>query len=287
MKKILCAVDYSKNSVIALKYANSISKKLGANLVVTHVLDYPTIFYSEAKIPFPDLEKEAIKKHQSKLEQFCFDHVGNEKSVSVEAIEDQSVVDGIVSKAEEIHAFMIVVGMKGTSLIKELIMGSTAKALINQSPCFVLAVPENANYVQINTIVYATDFEIEEDIDVIKRLSGLAKKFDATIKVIHISTENEVTGESQLEWFKSHLKDKVDYDKITYQMISSNSIYESIITYLDEVNADLVVMLERENKGFLKKWIRQDLVKKLEIYGKIPLVSFNEKNFGPLHFLTL
>ena len=46
-------------------------------------------------------------------------------------------------------------------------------------------------------------------------------------------------------------------------------------------------MLERENTGFLKKIFHQDLVKRMEIYGKIPLMSYNENNFGIFHFLNL
>ena len=43
MKRILCATDYSENAVVALKFAHEISKNLDANLLVTHVFDYPTI----------------------------------------------------------------------------------------------------------------------------------------------------------------------------------------------------------------------------------------------------
>ena len=205
----------------------------------------------------------------------------------MEVVEDKSVVNGIVSKADEIHAFMIVAGMKGTSLFKELIMGNTTRHLIDKAHCLVLAVPEYANYKQINTIVYATDLEADADIEVIQKLSGIAKAFDATIKVVHISTKKEYAGESQMEWFKTQLKEKIYYEKITFEIIFSEAIYESLRIYLGAVGADLVVMLEREEKGFLNKLFHQDLVKKLEIYGKIPLISFNENNFGMFHFLGL
>jgi len=42
MKTILCATDYSPNSIAALKYAYAISKKMDAGLLVIHVFDYPT-----------------------------------------------------------------------------------------------------------------------------------------------------------------------------------------------------------------------------------------------------
>ena len=290
MKRILCATDYSSNSITALKYAYGISKNLDAKLFVTHIFDYPTILLTDVEEPLPDLEADAYRAQNAKLKKFCSKHLGanlGERNVVMEAVEDKSVVNGIVSKADEIHAFMIVVGMKGSNLLKELIMGNTTKKLIDKAHCLVLAVPEYASYEQINTIVYATDYEADADIEVIQKIAGIAQAFDATINVVHISTKKEYAGESQMAWFKAMLKEKVDYEKITFEIIFSETIYESLRIYLGDIGADLVVMLEREKRGFLRKWFHQDLVKKLEAYGRIPLMSFNENNFGMFHFLNL
>jgi nucleotide-binding universal stress UspA family protein len=238
--------------------------------------------------PFPKLENDAFKEHRTKLAEFCQEHLGSEwkdPNIRLEVIENKSIIKGIIAAASEWHASMLVVGMWGGSGIRELIMGSTTKKLIEKAPCPVLAIPYDISHRTIKTIVYATDFE-EEDVHAIKKLVEMAQPLDAEINVVHITTENEYAGETQMEWFKDMLNEKVNYPKIEFQLLFSEDVFNSLRTYLGDVGADLMVMLEREKRGVLKKWFHQDLVKKMESYGRVPLMSFNERNHKILYFKT-
>ena len=287
MKTILYATDYSENSVASLKYAYALAKQLNTRLVITHVFDYPTVLGSEVlSEPFPNLEKDNFKMHGSKLEKFCTEHLGDQwdtLNIELEIKENKSVIKGIISVAEKWHAQIIVVGMKGVSGLREILMGSTTKQLIEKAPCPILAIPTNASHVVIKTIVYATDFE-EEDIYAIKKLVEMAKPLDAEIKVIHISTKEECAGNHQMEWFKKTLVEKITYEKMTFQLFFSENIYNSLRIFLGDVGADLMVMLEREKEGFFKKWFHKDLVKKFESYGQVPLLSFRDGHHQLFYF---
>lgn len=281
MKTVLYTTDYSENSAAALKYAYKMSTQVGARLIITHVFDYPTVLGTKVlSEPFPNLEKDNFKMHRSKLEKFCAEHLGNEwdaPNIQLEIVENKSVIHGIISKATEWHAYLIVTGMKGGSTLREVVMGSTTKQLIEKAPCPILAIPADASYMPPKTIVYATDFE-EEDIYAIQKLAEMAKQFDAEIKVVHISTKKEYPGETQMEWFKDMLKRKITYGRIVFELLLSEDIFDSLRIYLGDTGADLVVLLEREKKGLLKKWFHQDLVKKMESYGRVPLLSFRGSN---------
>ncbi|AKA34238.1 universal stress protein [Flagellimonas lutaonensis] len=286
MKTILYATDYSNESVAALKYALGIARALRVRMVLTHVYDVPTVLGTQSAEPFPDLSRDARKHERQRLQEFFEEHIGkvsDETLIRFEPVEHTSVTKGIISKAAEWHAYVIFVGVRGGSKLREIIMGSTTKALIEKAPCPVWAIPENADYAPLKTIVYATAFE-EEDVYAIRKLAGMARPFKAKIKIVHISTENEYAGESQMEWFKDLLRQKVTYRRIDFELIFSENIFERIKTYLEEVNADLLVMLERGKKSFFKKWMRGDLVKKMESYGKVPLLSFREGNHQLFYF---
>ena len=210
MKTILYATDYSENSVAALKYAHSLSTAIRATLKVIHIFDYPTMLDDlslKAEDAFPDIESDAFKKNNSKLINFCKEHLGTDfdkMNVKVEAIEDKSVVNGIVSKANEIDALIIITGMKGRSALREVIMGNTAKHLLEKSPCPVLTIPKDLSHTQIETIVYATDFE-EEDLGAINKLTEIAEPLNAKIKIVHISPLKETVGIEQ----KKDIEDKI------------------------------------------------------------------------------
>lgn len=287
MKTILYATDYSINSVAALKYAHKMSEQMGTRLVVTHVFGYPIILgLEDLNKPFPHSEENAFIHHREQLEEFCAEHLGNQwksPNVQVEPVTEKSVVQGIISKAIDWHAYLIIVGVKGESAVRELLVGSTTKHLMEKAPCPILAVPTDAGYMLPKTIVYASDFE-EEDIYAIRKLAEMAESLDAEIKVVHISTKKEYVGEMHMEWFKDQLKKKVTYSRIGFELLFSEDVFESLRLYLGEVNADLIVMLERKKKGLSKKWFHRDLVKRMETYGKVPLLSFREGNHQLFYF---
>jgi nucleotide-binding universal stress UspA family protein len=287
MKTILYATDYSKNSVAALQYAHKMSEQLETRLVIAHIFEYPTILGLEGlDKPFPHLEKDAFKHHRSKLEKFCTEHLGNAwegPNIQLEAVENKTVLKGIIATADEWHAYLIVVGVKGESGLRESIMGSTTKQLIEKAPCPILAIPADASYNPIKTIVYGTDFE-NEDIYAIRKLVEMAKHFDAEIKVVHITTKKELDNANQMEGFKNMLQQKVEYERMEFVHLVSESIFDALRNYLGEVGADMAVLLERERKGVFKKWFHRDLVKKMESYGNIPLLSFRGSNHQIFYF---
>ena len=288
MKRILYATDYSENSELALRYAYNMSQKMEAKLVVVHVFDYPTFLDDislKREAAFPDLEGDAIKKHHTKLKTFCERILKSDISnlnIEIEAIENKSVVKTIVEKANTVEAFLIVTGMKGGSRFRELIMGSTAKKLIEKAPCPVLTIPSDSVKTEIETIVYATDFE-EEDFGALNKLTAIAKPFNARIRIVHISPLEETVGERYKKDLEEKIHKYIKYSNLKLDILYSDDAFNTLKIYYRNANADLMAMLERENGGVTSKVFHRDLVKRMETYGKIPLLSFNAKHYGIFH----
>ena len=278
MKTILHATDFSANAAAALKYAHFIARCWNGQLCVLHVFDDPTLSKRNNPPP-PQLVTQTFDEQKDKLEKYCKEHIGLDKAseyLTLIAVENRSAVKGIIEKLHETAADLVVVGMTGRSNLKELIMGSITRQLIVEAPCPVLCIPEVEEVLpNIKTIVYATDFETE-DIEAILKIVELARPAKAKIHVVHIATEKEYAGEIRFEGFKQMLKKKADYDHLDTEVVLSVDIFDSLRSYMNIVGADLVVMLEREKKGIGKKVFHRDLIKKMESYGKIPLLSFNE-----------
>jgi len=99
--------------------------------------------------------------------------------------------------------------------------------------------------------------------------------------IIKINSLLSADGEKIGSIYTDALKDflKVTYKKIDFKVLFSEEIFNTLKSYLDSNNADMVAMLEREKSGFLKKLFHRDLVKEMESFGKIPLLSFNEANY--------
>lgn len=279
METIVYATDYSKRSVAALKFALEISKALEMRLVLTHVYQIPSVLGTELIEVFPNLSKDSLNQEHKKLKEFYEQHFGgsfNENMIRFEPIEHTSVIDGIITKILEHQAFMIFVGTRGESKLRDVVMGGTAMGLLENAPCPVWTVPEDSIFTSLDSIVYATDFE-KEDIDAIHVLAELAKILKAEIKVVHVSNDKDKGDDYRIEWFKGLLSEKVLYDHIDFELLLSNHISERLTTYIQETNADVLVMLKRNNKTGLKGWLHTDLVKKMQSYESVPLLMLNQK----------
>jgi hypothetical protein len=234
---------------------------------------------------FLDIEGDAFKKHLSKLHTFCTKNIKgelDELNIEIEAIENKSVVKGIISKANEIQAFLIITGMKGGSALREIIMGNTTKHLLKKSPCPVLTIPSHASHTQIETIVYATDFE-EEDFGAIDKLTEIAKPFNALIKIVHIYPVKAMIKKRPINDIKEKIQKYIEYTNLEFDIFYSDDVFNDLRIYLGNENTDLVAMLERESNSLTSQVLHRDMVKRMESYGKIPLISFNAKNYGIFH----
>ncbi len=277
VKNILYATDYSQHSVAALQYAYSFSQKFDAQLVIVHVFDLPVIPASPVSVTYLKKESRSILDHQARLKNFCEVHLGDAydpNRIRITVDEDGSVVSGILNKAMEYNADLIVVGTRGSSPVREFILGSTSKGLVGQAISPVLAVPPYSKPEMLKTIAYATDFE-EADIAAIQKLIKIAAAYRAHIQVVHISNKNEYAGDQQMEWFKEMLQEKAEYEKMEFELIFSEQIAMELNRYLIAAEADLLVMLERKGDSLLSKIFEGDMVKKMGETITIPLLSYS------------
>jgi nucleotide-binding universal stress UspA family protein len=146
IRKILVAVDGSKPSLIASVQAIDISKTLNAEMTAIYVVS-PDIRYNYLEDTITPRLPPALKdvmiiamqtgeKHLDKVKQKA-----REKDVRVKTdviIGISSVVKEIVEYAEKNKIDMIVVGSRGLSGIKKMLLGSVANGVVTYAHCPVL-----------------------------------------------------------------------------------------------------------------------------------------------------
>lgn len=277
MKTIIYATDFSENSIMALKVAYGFAKKFKSKLIVLHVFDMPVTLASTVAVSYLKKEKKLYVENRNKLKNFFDQHVDEVEmylDVNFIVVEENSVANAILENAIKYNADLICVGAKGASALKEFFLGSTGKALLKKSPCTLIVVPATTKKTLFNKMVYATDFE-QADIFALNRLVKIARKFDAQISVVHFTTKNEYAGEDQMEWFKEMLQEKVNYANMKFDLIFSDTIFEDLLDYVNDSEANLLAMLERKDNTFYQKYLQSDTVTKMVKDISVPLLSFN------------
>jgi nucleotide-binding universal stress UspA family protein len=141
--KILVAVDGSNPSFNASNYAIDLAKRYDAELIVLNIVSpVPYSQFEYANIgrmkEIETIEKEKAQQKLDKVKQKA-----TEKKVSVKTdvlIKYTSVVKEIVEYAEKMKIDMIVIGSRGVTGFKKLLLGSVANGVVTYSHCPVLVV---------------------------------------------------------------------------------------------------------------------------------------------------
>lgn len=277
MNKILHPTDFSENASKALDFAYGLSRKFNALLVILHVADLPTIMNSSSSVTsFTEMEEEKKASIIEQLEKYSSDHfkdIDGHANIQFKVNLNSSTVKGIIESINETGADLVVVGTKGQSKLKEVIMGSTAKGLVAKAHCPVLTIPENALFKETKQIIYASDYN-ENDIAALKKLADFAKVYNAEISVLHIFSD-ERANDSETSVFKKLLTEQVKYAHLKYDTQVSANVAESLVGYLQDNKADLLVMFEKENSGIVNLLFHKDMVRKFATHTTIPLMSYN------------
>ena len=279
MKTLLYATDCSKQDGETLRYAYQLSNTLKTKLIVLHVYDIPPIIVSTIR-PRKLLRNAAYEENLDILKQYCSKHLNDtpkKTNLRFEVQEHISVSEGILLKIKELSPDMLLVGMKDEHTARGVFSGSIAKAVLEKVSCPLLIVPNTKPFKKIMSIAYATDFE-QGDIYALQKLVEIALPSNAKIKIVHIPTKDEYPRDDQMEWFKEILNQKITYKNIDFETINSDTIYEGLRTYINTNKIDIIALLEREERGFLKTLFHKDLIKKMESNITIPMLSFNNRN---------
>jgi nucleotide-binding universal stress UspA family protein len=144
-ERILVAVDGSENSQRAAQWAVDLAKKEGASLFVLNVIPIPLYASSNQTGSTAPPMKEFFDKARKDAEAVVQDIVSKAEASGVkvrgEIVENvPSVVESITDYADEWKVQVIVVGTRGLSGFKKLLLGSVSSALVSHASCSVLVV---------------------------------------------------------------------------------------------------------------------------------------------------
>ena len=137
-KHILLAVDFSRSTDTVTEQALTICRTLDARLSLVHIVEFVQFdFSSELTMPQePELDQELLDLADKRLGELA-DKYGVEDCQRF--VSQGSTKREILRIAKEQKVDLIVIGSHGREGI-QLLLGSTANAVLHGAPCDVLAV---------------------------------------------------------------------------------------------------------------------------------------------------
>ncbi|GJQ24190.1 MAG: universal stress protein [Planctomycetia bacterium] len=140
IRNILCPIDYSVYSEMALKYAIEFAEKYQAKLYLMHVLDIRVYDINNPELYNINIvDEETIEKLRERLLR-CVNE-DTRGRISVEALIIQGVPFAeIIKVSKEYGIDLIVIGTHGRTGLSHAIMGSVAEKIVRKAPCPVLTI---------------------------------------------------------------------------------------------------------------------------------------------------
>jgi nucleotide-binding universal stress UspA family protein len=142
-RRILVAVDGSNASINASSHAIDMAKKLDASLTVLYIVSPATYMdFGYANVG-KKKEIESIEKKQAQREVNKVKKKAMDKRVTVKTyvlIKTTSVVKEIVEYAEKQKIDLIIMGSRGKTGFKKMLLGSVASGVVTYANCPVLVV---------------------------------------------------------------------------------------------------------------------------------------------------
>lgn len=158
IKTIFAATDFSETADLALRHAVALARRHGARLVLGHFVEpLPVAPYP---VPMASVEEETRIRE---IEWQRLDDLGNGLRSEGVVVETQLDVGpsgpGLVEMAKKADADLLVIGTRGLSGLKHLVLGSTAEHVVRRAHCPVLTIhPEDREVIEgITRIVVPTD----------------------------------------------------------------------------------------------------------------------------------
>lgn len=140
IETILVPTDFSDHSKVALETAVELAKLLGAKVHLVHVLHYPVLVAAPGQVAIPqDLWTQIRDGAARKLEKAR--QTLESAGVAAEShLSEGPNADAVVELAGKIKADLIVMGTRGLSGLKHVMLGSTAERTVRMAPCPVMTV---------------------------------------------------------------------------------------------------------------------------------------------------
>jgi len=251
-KVILIPTDFSINAWVAIQYAANLAMESNCKLIAIHA--------------FKEGEKAVKEQMGVLLEQL----VAEFPEIDYLTICKKGNLNEVISQvARKYPPKLIVMGTKGASGLKYVIVGSNTLNVVNHSNIPVLAVPENNNSYSINKIGILSNYKNFE-IDVTRKSIAVLPAI-SNLTLLHVRENENEDEEIIIDSWKELMKVKTGVKNIDHRIGIGSSIPSVVNNMLEEEQIDLLI-ITNNGKRFFKSLFDRDLLKAIALKPRISIL---------------
>ena len=272
MPNILIPTDFSDNANKAISYAVSLFGT-DSNYTLVNGFEVPhsgaTMLISIADI----LEKDALQLLNDSKGSLISNIPALVGKVDVRAV--MGSPDVAIKKLLATGDFdMIVMGTKGATGVKEVLIGSVAANVIGEVTIPVIAVPEDTKVESPKKILFAADDQCLIEGKLPEALQTLVSKIDAEVLIVNVVPEGEGGHAGSSNEQKGRGSGAFEGVKHSIHYIESNDVNGAIEEFIECNDVHMVAMVTRKHDLFSRLFGRSN-TKAMAMHTHIPLFAFH------------
>lgn len=275
IKHILIPTDFSDCSRKAMVYAGAIADKQNAKVTFLNVIEPPFNFPTNIEGVI-DYLKENAEQHLDRLEKEIGEKYPGKKIKVRKQIRIGKPVSQIIEAIGDSRIDLVVMGSVTDSNNRKRYYGSVSANIMQNSLKPVLVVPEHADELKLDRILFTTNFR-PGDFKNLKMIVKFADIFGSEIHLLHVSKEKDLETEIKFRGIKDLAAENKLQDKIIFELLTDENTIHALTKYIDSKSISLIVM-NRYKKSILESLMEESHTKKMRVYSKVPiLVMIGEK----------
>jgi nucleotide-binding universal stress UspA family protein len=249
MQKILVPCDFSEQSVNAFRLAADLADQTKGEIHLLHVIEVP-VMHDSLLMPTLSFEATLLKElsdnaeHQFKKLIADFPTEIMVQSKNVFGNTSLMILDYIT----ENHIELVVMGTKGASGLRELLIGSNAERIVRRSSCPVITVRTYEKLRNIKNIVFPNSLEDDQD-DLVEHVKVLQGFLKASLNIVWINTPGNFTSDSITLTRLKHFANKFGFKDYTLNIFNDKYEESGVISFAHTINADMIAMGTHGRKG--------------------------------------
>jgi nucleotide-binding universal stress UspA family protein len=267
MKRIVIPTDFSTNSIHAIDFA---VHKLGdddCKFTILHVYQIPQGGQSGLFYLLEEMNKQATADMEELMEKLSTRYTNKKPDFEAKVLQGD-LADQTNAIAQEQGADCVVMGTKGASGIKEVLIGSNAVRLMGALKVPMYAVPAEQEYKAIKEVMVAYDGQepIEE---ACQAIMTFPKRHQLPLTFFHVMTKE---GKEVDNWDK--MKEIFGDLQIKLIEVEAEEFEEGLEKITEDKEALLVLV--RHKKSFWERLFNISDSRKALMHAKLPILVIPE-----------
>ncbi len=254
LEKLLLSTDGSEFSEGAVREAVKLAKICSSKLFVLSVIEANPEF----EVLAPQVVEKEEEQTRKRLEEVRSKAAKEGVECEIIARHTESPFQAIIEEAGKKQVDMIIMGRRGRTGLRRLLMGSVTAKVIGHAACDVLVVPRAAQ-ISYRRILVATDGSKYSDAAASEAI-GIAKRCSSSLYVVsvvpsetaspfdivHSEMQHEMIAQNELRVGEKNVKAVLEIAKQegvkVEGLVVEGRPYEAIVENAREKSVDLIVM---------------------------------------------